>query len=74
MKHIRNSVGNLIVELSYGREVTIGKTGYIDYAEYVHEVFAYAARSFAFLVDIVPICELLFSLPRTTDLTSNADP
>lgn len=55
MKHIRNSIGNMIVELSYGRETKIGEEGYIDYAEYVHEIFAYAARSFAFMVDMIPM-------------------
>lgn len=54
LKHIRASVGNMIVELSYGREARVGREGYIEYAEYVHEVFARAARSFAFLVDVLP--------------------
>lgn len=56
--HIRDSVGNMIVDLSYGREPKVGNSGYIDYAEYVHEIFGYAARSFAFLVDIIPLREL----------------
>jgi len=55
LKHIRNSVGTMIVELSYGRDTKIGDVGYIDYAEYVQEIFTYAARSFAFLVDIIPL-------------------
>ena len=60
MKHIRNAIGNMIVELSYGRDTKIEGAGYIDYAEYVHEVFAYAARSFAFAVDILPACKPTF--------------
>ncbi|TCD70009.1 hypothetical protein EIP91_005259 [Steccherinum ochraceum] len=57
IKHIRDSVGSMIVELSYGRDTKIGEAGFIDYAEYVHEIFTYAARSFAFVVDIVPILQ-----------------
>ncbi|THH33485.1 hypothetical protein EUX98_g701 [Antrodiella citrinella] len=54
LKHIRNSVGNMIVELSYGRGAKVEGTEYIDYAEHVHEIFGFAARSFAFIVDVVP--------------------
>ena len=62
LKHIRNVLGNMIVELSYGRDTKIGEKGYIDYAEYVHEVFSYTARSFAFAVDVVPAREFVVNL------------
>ena len=57
LKHIRGTVGRAIVDISYGRDVTVGGRDYIDYAEYVHEVFGLAAKPFAFLVDFLPFCE-----------------
>lgn len=54
LKHIRLIVGLSIVEITYGHDLKIGGTDYIDYAESVHEVFALAAKPFAFLVDLIP--------------------
>lgn len=57
LKHIRNTVGRSIVNISYGRDVMVNDQDYIDYAEYVHDVFGLAARPFAFLVDHLPFRE-----------------
>ena len=59
LKHIRIAVGKSIVNISYGQDVTIKNQNYIDYAEAVHEVFGAAAKPYAFLVDLVPVCECL---------------
>ena len=53
LKYIRATVGRVVVDISYGRDVK----DYIDYAEYVHEVFGPTAKPFAFLVDFLPLCE-----------------
>ena len=52
-------MGRSIVNISYGHDVTINNQDYIDYAEAVHEVFGAAAKPYAFLVDLVPVCECL---------------
>ncbi|KIP07466.1 hypothetical protein PHLGIDRAFT_13173 [Phlebiopsis gigantea 11061_1 CR5-6] len=54
LRHIRATVGRSIVNVSYGRDVRVNGQDYIDYSEYVHEVFGLAAKSYAFLVDLVP--------------------
>ena len=54
LKHIRTTVGKSIVGVSYGRDVRIKNQDYIDYSEHVHEVFGLAAKSYAYLVDLVP--------------------
>lgn len=55
LNHIRFSVGRMIVELSYGHDLRIGDSEYIDEAERAHEVFARTAKTFAFWVDLIPI-------------------
>ena len=60
LKHIRLTVGLSIVRMTYGHNLKVRNEDYIDYAEAVHEVFAVAAKPYAFLVDFIPARE--FSL------------
>ncbi|TBU28336.1 cytochrome P450 [Dichomitus squalens] len=62
LKHIRATVGQSIVNISYGHDVKIKDEDYIDYAEHVHEVFGIAAKPYAFLVDLVPFREYYFQV------------
>ena len=63
LKHIRTTVGQSIVDISYGHDVKIRDQDYIDYAEYVHEVFSMAAKPYAFLVDLIPFRAYISSHP-----------
>ncbi|KAI0035654.1 cytochrome P450 [Vararia minispora EC-137] len=53
--HIRNGIGRQIVNISYGRNMTIRGRDFITYAEEVHDVFFLTARPYSYVVDFVPI-------------------
>lgn len=39
--------------------MNVNDVGYIDYAEYVHEKFSLSAKSYAFMVDLIPLLKYM---------------